>query len=43
MTAAVPVTTRFPPGPEIPDDIVQATRQRYIDVYERITGKTWER
>lgn len=26
------------PGPEIPDQIVQATRDRYIEVYERITG-----
>ncbi|GDY31215.1 phosphoribosylaminoimidazolesuccinocarboxamide synthase [Gandjariella thermophila] len=32
---------RTPPGPEIPDDIVRATRQRYIDVYERITGHRW--
>ncbi|MPY79871.1 MAG: phosphoribosylaminoimidazolesuccinocarboxamide synthase [Actinophytocola sp.] len=30
------------PGPEIPDDIVRATRQRYIDVYERITAQTWQ-
>jgi phosphoribosylaminoimidazole-succinocarboxamide synthase len=29
------------PGPAIPDDIVRATRDRYIDVYERLTGKTW--
>lgn len=29
------------PGPEIPDEIVQATRARYIEVYERITGQTW--
>ncbi|MPY99098.1 MAG: phosphoribosylaminoimidazolesuccinocarboxamide synthase [Actinophytocola sp.] len=32
---------KTPPGPEIPDDIVRTTRQRYIDVYERITGHTW--
>jgi phosphoribosylaminoimidazole-succinocarboxamide synthase len=30
-----------PPAPEVPDEIVSATRQRYIDVYERITGETW--
>lgn len=30
-----------PPGPEIPDDVVAATRLRYIEVYERITGMTW--
>lgn len=29
------------PGPEIPDDIVAATRARYIDVYERLTGVAW--
>jgi phosphoribosylaminoimidazole-succinocarboxamide synthase len=29
------------PGPEIPDHIVSATRQRFIEVYERITGTTW--
>jgi phosphoribosylaminoimidazole-succinocarboxamide synthase len=33
---------RTPPGPEIPDEIVEATRNRYIEVYERITGKRWE-
>ncbi|MFE9247057.1 phosphoribosylaminoimidazolesuccinocarboxamide synthase [Nocardiopsis sp. NPDC006938] len=33
---------RTSPGPEIPDEIVDATRARYIEVYERITGKTWE-
>lgn len=32
---------RTPPGPEIPDDIVRATRRRYTEVYERITGQTW--
>jgi hypothetical protein len=26
----------------MPEDVVAATRARYIDVYERITGKTWE-
>ncbi|MET8854083.1 phosphoribosylaminoimidazolesuccinocarboxamide synthase [Amycolatopsis sp. NPDC004625] len=31
------------PGPEIPADIVEQTRQRYTEVYERITGKTWVR
>lgn len=32
---------KTPPGPEIPDDIVEATRQRYTEVYQRITGLTW--
>lgn len=30
------------PGPEIPDEIVQSTRSRYVQVYEWITGKRWE-
>lgn len=30
---------RTPPGPEIPADIVAATRARYIEAYERITGR----
>jgi phosphoribosylaminoimidazole-succinocarboxamide synthase len=29
------------PGPEIPEKIVTAVRDRYIDVYERITGNSW--
>ncbi|MFF3570625.1 phosphoribosylaminoimidazolesuccinocarboxamide synthase [Nocardia jiangxiensis] len=29
------------PGPEIPDDIVAATRKKYQEAYELITGKTW--
>ena len=32
---------RKPPGPEVPQDIVDATRARYIEVYERITGTRW--
>ena len=32
---------RTPPGPEIPDDVVEATRARYIEAYQRITGATW--
>ncbi|HEV2781647.1 MAG TPA: phosphoribosylaminoimidazolesuccinocarboxamide synthase [Actinophytocola sp.] len=31
-----------PPGPEIPADVVAATRLRYIELYERITGMSWE-
>ncbi len=33
---------KTPPGPAMPDDVVAATRQRYVDVYERITGLTWQ-
>jgi phosphoribosylaminoimidazole-succinocarboxamide synthase len=32
---------RTPPGPEVPPDVVAATRARYIEAYERITGRTW--
>lgn len=28
-----------PPGPELPDDVVAATRAKYVDAYERITGR----
>jgi phosphoribosylaminoimidazole-succinocarboxamide synthase len=30
-----------PPGPEIPDEIVTATRARYLEAYERLTGRAW--
>jgi phosphoribosylaminoimidazole-succinocarboxamide synthase len=33
---------RTPPGPPIPEDIAQATRARYLEVYERITGARWQ-
>jgi len=29
------------PAPEVPDEIVEITRQRYIEAYERITGENW--
>jgi len=32
---------RTPPGPPVPDAIVQATRNRYITVYEQLTGLPW--
>ena len=32
---------RTDPGPEIPDEVVEATRNRYIEVYERLTGSNW--
>ncbi|WP_167104020.1 phosphoribosylaminoimidazolesuccinocarboxamide synthase [Amycolatopsis granulosa] len=32
---------KTPPAPEIPADVVDTTRNRYIEVYERITGRTW--
>jgi phosphoribosylaminoimidazole-succinocarboxamide synthase len=33
---------RTPPGPPIPPEVVEATRARYIDAYERITGTPWD-
>ncbi|WP_026413026.1 phosphoribosylaminoimidazolesuccinocarboxamide synthase [Actinomadura oligospora] len=32
---------RTPPGPEIPAEVVDATRARYVEVYERLTGDRW--
>jgi phosphoribosylaminoimidazole-succinocarboxamide synthase len=32
---------RRPPAPEIPEEVVAATRARYVDAYERITGERW--
>jgi phosphoribosylaminoimidazole-succinocarboxamide synthase len=32
---------RTAPGPAIPDEVVEATRNRYIEVYERLTGDRW--
>ena len=31
-----------PPPPKLPDQIIEATRKRYIEAYEAITGKTWQ-
>jgi phosphoribosylaminoimidazole-succinocarboxamide synthase len=31
------------PGPELPDDVVDGTRARYIEAYERITGASFAR
>jgi phosphoribosylaminoimidazole-succinocarboxamide synthase len=30
---------KTPPGPELPDDIVSATRTKYVEAYERLTLK----
>jgi phosphoribosylaminoimidazole-succinocarboxamide synthase len=29
---------KTPPGPELPDDVVEGTRARYVEAFERITG-----
>jgi phosphoribosylaminoimidazole-succinocarboxamide synthase len=30
---------KAPPAPEIPDDVVEGTRARYVEAYEKITGE----
>jgi phosphoribosylaminoimidazole-succinocarboxamide synthase len=32
---------RKPPAPAVPPEIVAATRARYLEAYERLTGKPW--
>jgi phosphoribosylaminoimidazole-succinocarboxamide synthase len=31
-----------PPPPELPQEVVQATSERYIDAYERVTGRPFD-
>jgi phosphoribosylaminoimidazole-succinocarboxamide synthase len=31
------------PGPELPPDVIEGTRARYVEAYERITGASFER
>ena len=31
---------REPPAPELPDDVVERTRQRYVEAYGRLTGQS---
>jgi phosphoribosylaminoimidazole-succinocarboxamide synthase len=31
-----------PPPPQLPDDVVTATRDRYVEAYERVTGAPFE-
>ncbi len=33
---------KTPPAPELPPDVVEGTRRRYLEAYERLTGKTLE-
>jgi phosphoribosylaminoimidazole-succinocarboxamide synthase len=33
---------KTPPGPEIPAEVVDETRARYVAMYERITGLKWD-
>jgi phosphoribosylaminoimidazole-succinocarboxamide synthase len=41
-SASVTDWDRTPPGPPIPPEIVEASRARYVEVYERITGSPWK-
>jgi phosphoribosylaminoimidazole-succinocarboxamide synthase len=34
---------RTPPAPPIPDEVVQRTREKYVEAYERITGEPFAR
>jgi phosphoribosylaminoimidazole-succinocarboxamide synthase len=34
---------KSPPAPELPEDVVEGTRARYVEAYERITGEPFER
>ena len=31
-----------PPPPELPDDVIANTRAKYVEAYERISGRTLE-
>ena len=32
---------KTPPAPELPDDIVYKTREKYVQAFEMLTGKSW--
>jgi phosphoribosylaminoimidazole-succinocarboxamide synthase len=33
---------KTPPAPEVPEDVVEGTRARYVEAYEKITGEPFE-
>lgn len=33
---------KTPPAPDLPDEIVEGTRARYVEAYQRITGRSFE-
>ncbi len=33
---------KTPPGPELPDDVVVNTRAKYVEAYQRLTGRTFD-
>ena len=38
-----PAWDKTAPGPELPADVVDGTRARYVEAFERITGASFER
>jgi phosphoribosylaminoimidazole-succinocarboxamide synthase len=30
---------KAPPAPRLPDDVVQGTKRRYLEAYEKLTGQ----
>ncbi|MDB5325697.1 MAG: phosphoribosylaminoimidazole-succinocarboxamide synthase, partial [Phycisphaerales bacterium] len=30
-----------PPAPALPADVVDGTRKRYIEAFEKLTGRSW--
>lgn len=32
---------KTPPAPQLPEEVVAGTRKRYVEAYERLTGKHW--
>jgi phosphoribosylaminoimidazole-succinocarboxamide synthase len=33
---------KTPPAPRLPDDVVEGTRKRYVEAYERLAGVAWK-
>ena len=33
---------KTPPAPALPADVVEGTRRRYLEAYERLTGKSFQ-
>ena len=33
---------RTPPGPELPADVLERTREKYVEAYERLTGSSFD-
>ncbi|MCW2680918.1 MAG: phosphoribosylaminoimidazole-succinocarboxamide synthase [Frankiales bacterium] len=33
---------RTAPGPELPDDVLERTREKYVEAYERLTGSSFD-